>query len=279
MYNNFKGSISLGGFNELIRMRDGWIVYNKNDRFIGRSLKEYGEWSQGEIDLCKQILTPVDVVIEVGSNIGSHTLALSKIVQKGTIYSFEPQAVVFLNLCANISINSITNCVCSQSALSDSNLNRLFYPKVVYSQEGNFGGISLSNENIESSIEANVEILDERFFNLKKLKLLKIDAEGMEINIIKGGINLLKRTKPFLYVENEIAHFDKSQELIELIFSLGYRIFWHIVPMFNEDNFFNNPENIFTGLGSSNMLCIRDDFTINTDLPEIKDSSLHPFKK
>ena len=80
MDKNKKESITLGGFNDLIQMRDGWMVYNKNDTYIGKSIKEYGEWSQGEIDLCKQILTPSDRVIEVGSNIGSHTLALSKII-------------------------------------------------------------------------------------------------------------------------------------------------------------------------------------------------------
>ena len=85
-----KEFISLGGFNDLIKMRDGWMVFNKNDMYIGRSIKEYGEWSQAEIDLCTQILTPTDFVIEVGSNIGSHTLALSKKVDKGAVFAFEP---------------------------------------------------------------------------------------------------------------------------------------------------------------------------------------------
>ena len=105
-----KEFVSLGGFNDLIKMRYGWMVYNKNDSYIGKSIKEYGEWSQGEIDLCKKILNPRDQVIEVGSNIGSHTLALSKIVNQGIVHAFEPQNVVFQNLCANISINSRTNC-------------------------------------------------------------------------------------------------------------------------------------------------------------------------
>ena len=85
-----KEFISLGGFNDLIKMRDGWMVFNKNDMYIGRSIKEYGEWSQAEIDICKQILTPTDFVIEVGSNIGSHTLALAKTVDKGAVFAFEP---------------------------------------------------------------------------------------------------------------------------------------------------------------------------------------------
>ena len=90
-----KEFISLGGFNDLIKMRDGWMVHNKNDSYIGKSIKEYGEWSQGEIDLLKQILMPTDVVIEVGSNIGSHTLAIAKTVNQGSVFAFEPQNVIF----------------------------------------------------------------------------------------------------------------------------------------------------------------------------------------
>ena len=43
------------------KMRDGLMVDNKNDTYISKSIKEYGEWSQGEIDLCKKILNPSDV--------------------------------------------------------------------------------------------------------------------------------------------------------------------------------------------------------------------------
>ena len=92
---NHQGSITLGGFNDLIKMREGWMVYNKNDSYVGKSIKEYGEYSQGEIDLCKKILIQSDVVIEVGSNIGSHTVALAKTVHQGAIYAFEPKNVVF----------------------------------------------------------------------------------------------------------------------------------------------------------------------------------------
>ena len=60
-----KKSISLVGFNDLITIRHCWTVYCKNIKFVGKSIKEYGECSPGEIELLKQILSPNDVVIEV----------------------------------------------------------------------------------------------------------------------------------------------------------------------------------------------------------------------
>ena len=276
---NNKESITLGGFNDLIKMRDGWMVYNKNDMYIGKSIKEYGEWSQGEIDLCKQILTPSDVVIEVGSNIGSHTLALSKIVNDGTLYAFEPQNIVFQNLCANISINSITNCFCHRIALSDKKNEELYCPDFDFNKEQNFGAMSLSSSKTNRTILTSVDTLDNRFPNLEKLNLLKTDAEGMEVNVIKGGIELIKRTRPFLYLENDFNYIEKSEELIELVFSLGYRLFWHILPAFNTNNFFKNPNDVFNRLLSCNMFGVTKDIVIQLNLPEIKDSSFHPFKK
>ena len=132
-------------------------------------------------------MTPTDVVIEVGSNIGTHTLALSKMVNKGRVFAFEPQNVVFQNLCANISINSITNCFCVNSALSDKKDEELYFPNYNFTKEYNFGGMSfLKTSKSDYTIQANVDTLDDRFISLNKLELLKTDAEGMDVNIIKG---------------------------------------------------------------------------------------------
>ncbi len=273
-------SITLGGFNDLIKMRDGWMVYNKNDKYIGKSIKEYGEWSQREINLCKQLLTSNDVVIEVGSNIGSHTVALSKIVSQGIVFAFEPQNIIFQNLCANISLNSITNCVCFNSALSSQKDEEFYYPNFDFTKENNFAAMSLANERkFKYSEKARIDTLDNRFANLKRLTLLKTDAEGMEVNVLKGGFDLIKRTKPFLYVENDGSYIKKSKELIELIWSLNYRIFWHIIPIYNKNNFFNNENNLFGNLISCNMLGISKDRKINIDLPEVKDADFHPMRK
>ena len=48
--------ISLGGFNELVQAKYGWMLYNKNDTHIGSSIREYGEWSSGEIEIIKQLV-------------------------------------------------------------------------------------------------------------------------------------------------------------------------------------------------------------------------------
>jgi hypothetical protein len=55
----------------------------------------YGEWSEMEIRLFQKLLTPESNVVEVGSNLGLHTVALSKIANKGKIICFERSASFF----------------------------------------------------------------------------------------------------------------------------------------------------------------------------------------
>ena len=268
--------ISLGGFNELVKAKYGWMIYNKNDTYIGASIREYGEWSSGEIEIIKQLLEPTDVVIELGSNIGSHTLPIAKIVTKGLVYAFEPQNIIFENLCANISINSLTNCICEKLALSESikdNFHALFFD---FSTPQNFGAFSLETTKKNSNYPVSIQTLDNKFSNLKRLKLLKMDIEGMELNALKGGENLIKRTHPFLYFENDRKG-ENSRKLIEYLWSLDYKLYWHVTRMFKENNFFKNKKNIFDNQCSFNMLGIPKKIDLNVQLPLVGDSNFHPY--
>jgi hypothetical protein len=56
-----------------------------------------------------------------------------------------------------------------------------------------------------------------------------------------------------LYVENDRQ--ERAAALIRFIDSLGYNMFWHLVPLFNPNNFAGNAENVFGNTGSINMIC------------------------
>ena len=268
--------ISLGGFNELVKAKYGWMIYNKNDTYIGSSIREYGEWSSEEIEIIKQIVKPSDVVIEIGSNIGAHTVPIAQLVPEGFVYAFEPQNIIFENLCANISINSLTNCICEKFALSDNKNENLCAPNSNFLKPENFGGAVLEKSKNNFNYSVSVETLDNKLSNLKSLKLLKMDIEGMELNALKGGKNLIKRTQPFLYLENDRGK-ENSKNLIEYLWSLDYKLYWHVPRMFQENNFFKSKKNIFDNQGSFNMLGIPNKVDVNVQLPLVEDSNFHPY--
>src|SRR2546421_9260159 len=90
-------------FNRMKRCRHGYMLYNVHDQYIGRSLDRYGEYSEGEIELFSQLIKPNDVVIDVGANIGAHTLWFAqRTLPDGIVIAFEPQRLVFQTLCANM---------------------------------------------------------------------------------------------------------------------------------------------------------------------------------
>ena len=54
--------------------KHGIFSYYTNDEYIGKSLSEYGEWSESEVVLLKQLVKDNENIIEIGSNIGTHTI-------------------------------------------------------------------------------------------------------------------------------------------------------------------------------------------------------------
>jgi 2-polyprenyl-3-methyl-5-hydroxy-6-metoxy-1,4-benzoquinol methylase len=72
--------------------RYGDISYYADDQFIGHGLEKYGEYSEAEIALWRQIIKPGWTVLDVGANIGALTLPMAQLVGvKGRVFVFEPQ--------------------------------------------------------------------------------------------------------------------------------------------------------------------------------------------
>jgi len=264
-------------FNRLVKSKYGFCLYNQNDIYIGKSIEEYGEFSSLESDLFGEFCKSGDVVIEVGSNIGTHTQILSKLVQNGIVFAFEPQRLVYQTLCANLALNSITNVFAYNEAVS-SDAGKILVPELEFHKKNNFGGISLNNT--KNGIWVNQIKLDQFNDGIKKLSFLKIDVEGMEVDVLNGAKELINKFSPTIYLENDRK--EKSKELIELIWFMGYKIYWHLPPLYNPDNFFKNSNNIFDNLVSVNMLCTKEDLTFDSKkygLFEVEDSNYHPMQK
>jgi FkbM family methyltransferase len=263
------------GFNQLAAGKDGYFVYNRNDRYIGRSIERYGEWSGLEMDLFRQVCAPGYIVIEVGANIGAHTVGLARLVgPSGRVLAFEPQRLVFQALCANIALNSLVNVDCFWSAVgTQEGLIRV--PEMDPNHVNNFGGFSLLGANGNSEVAC--ETLDRRL-GLPRLDFIKIDVEGMEIEVLRGGAQLLQKFKPILYVEND--RIERSSELMHLISEHGYRMFWHMPPLFNPQNHFGETEDLWPGVVSANLLCVHRerDATLN-GFEEVLDFSSHPWRR
>mgnify|MGYP001803740205 CR=1 FL=1 len=120
--------------------------------------------------------------------------------------------------------------------------------------------------------------LDTYLEEIGRLKLLKIDVEGMEQDVIDGATKLIGKHQPVIYLEND--RMEKSPALIEAIHALGYRAFWHLPKLYNVNNFAGDSEDIYPGTVSVNMLCFPNHVTLNLNgFEEATDPHFHPMAK
>ena len=267
------------------KLKHGVFSYYSNDEYIGKSLSEYGEWSEGEVVLLKKLVNDNENIIEIGSNIGTHTIPLAKHVSNGgLVYAIEPQSQNYKLLSKNIKDNELKNVKIFKLAIS-SKKGKAYMNIFNENLTNNYGDSKIFENNFQNSEGVIVKTLDQLFYDdykeIKPIKLIKCDAQGQELNIILGSQKIINMHKPFLYLEND--DINTSKPLIEKVKHMGYIMFWHLPALYNPNNFFKNIKNVFPRLISCNMLCIHQSSKIKLNEVwkkyEVKNSNDHPFKK
>ncbi len=252
-------------FNELTRFRHGRILYNRNDVYIGRSLELYGEFSPGECQVFAAVVQPGMTIVEVGANIGAHTVFLAQRTgPRGRVFAFEPQRIVFQTLCANLALNQLSNVVALWAA-AGAEPGFLKVPELDPRARNNFGGLGLGD--FEQGSEVEVRTIDS--LGLGACHFLKADVEGMEESVLRGAEATIRQFRPVLYVENDRE--ERAAGLTRYLDSLGYRMFAHHPPLYQPENYRGHTENVFENIVSKNLLCVHRSRPANiTGMPEVR---------
>ncbi len=231
---------------QMVVGKHGTFIYYDDDMYIGASLRAYGEFSDEEFELWKTFLREGDVVVDVGANIGAMTVPLAQLVGPGNCHSFEPHPELFPILASNIIDNGL-DVVMHETALADT-AGMVRMPALREFSIPNYGGGSLSRAGAHL---VSARTLDS--YGLKGVKLIKIDVEGYESQVLLGARNTIMRDQPILYIENDRPN--KELKLLQTLRDLGYKWSAHHPPMYNPNNYFKNPDNLFPGIVSKNLLC------------------------
>lgn len=208
--------------NVLVNTDQGLMIVNRfdydhNQVGHGQWLLDHGNCNTVEVNDCYQAIGHIfdPVIFDVGSNIGTISVWLAKIFPKGQIYCFEAQPQVYYQLCGNISINNLFNVDAFNLAVS-SETGFLEFKEPNYFKNNDFGTFSLIEEKIDTSSKTKVvqsTTLDMFVSNyqIKKVDLIKIDVEGMDLNVLKGSVNILNEFLPVIYIE----HFDNRKSMLD----------------------------------------------------------------
>ena len=249
--------IECGDFNVLVAARHGHMLVNRHDIYIGRSIIELGEFSDGEVDLFRQLLRPGCLVVEAGANIGAHTVPIAKIIgPTGHLWAIEPQRIVHQTLCANVALNSLSNVTTLWAAVGREP-GTLLVPSIDYTRDNNFGGLGLEGRTNGDP----VSVITVDSLGLPRLDVLKADVEGMEQAVLEGARATIERCHPLLYVENDRE--EKSAGLLACLQSLGYVAYAHTPTLYSPNNFFAEANNPFGNIISMNLLAIHQSIPTN----------------
>jgi FkbM family methyltransferase len=199
-------------------------------KLLHRAYK-YSKSDKGEITFIKSAIKKGDTVFDIGAHKAGYLyFILKQVGHQGKVVGFEPQTVLFQYLKKIKTLFQWDNVTIENLALSNnSGHQRLFFPAASAGKTSSPGATIVQHDNnSEFSVleEVAISTLDE-YCNHHKLipQFLKVDVEGNELNVFKGGANILKQHKPKILVEIEARHIGQSQviETIQFLESLGYR--------------------------------------------------------
>jgi len=179
-----------------------------------------------EISMVEKLVREGDICWDIGANIGFYTLFLSKLAgPSGRVFSIEPAERTFQHLVENISLNNVNNVKTLKLGIGDSDKEAVLYcnnPEFgegtasLKFQDGNSSEESVTIASIDNLITKEV---------MSKPDFIKIDVEGFQCEVFKGGVNYFTQYAPLILAE--LKEKDREEMVIaeKLIRDMGFDIF------------------------------------------------------
>jgi len=198
----------------------GSFIVLEND-LIGRFINYHGCWEKHIYSVYSQLITPNDVVIDAGANIGFHTVQFAHKANK--VYAFEPQKLIYNILSTNILFNDVSSKVEHYRLALGDKPGKLYMEPLSNRDEKdgshNFGGRGLVTKDGEE--EVDVITLDS--LNIDP-NIIKMDIQGSELYALKGAESTLNRCEPWLILENYLGRED-DEKIYKWLINKGYEFF------------------------------------------------------
>ena len=223
--------------------------------YISQKIFQEGTWERTVHAASALLLSGFDAptVVDVGANIGLYSVPVASRISAvgGKLFAFEAQRIVFQQLCANIFANRL-DCVWAFNKAVGGHNGEIDMPTIDYTKAINIGAFSLDENlrrlrGLESGVDRSrtekLEMIALDEFDIGgRVRLLKVDVEGMELDVIRGAHDFLENHQypPILFETWEDDAFaDGRKSLFDEIATLGYAI-----SRLGRDNFLaQNPKN------------------------------------
>lgn len=207
-----------------------WLL-NLNEG-IDLSIYLLGGFEVDTLNRYEKMISPGDVVLDIGANIGAHTLPLAALVgDTGKVYSFEPTKYAFLKQIRNIDLNpELKDRIAASQIMLTANSATL--PDEIYSSWPLDDVENLHEKHLGklmSTQDAEAQRLDDfvEKLGITKVAFIKLDVDGNELDVLRGAVSTINKSKPKVMLElapyvfeNRPSDFD---DMLDLFWGQGYQ--------------------------------------------------------
>lgn len=170
-------------------------IENVQTDHIQRAVANGNRWEPEVMALCERYVKPGSVAIDIGANMGTFTVRLSQLVGvDGVVIAFEPQRIIYQQLCCNLFLNKRKNVFAYNIALGKERSEVTLTP--INYNNGAPGEVRIHGQSGERVM---CESLDS--FQLNNVSLIKMDVERYEPFVFDGAKETIKRNRPIIVFE------------------------------------------------------------------------------
>ncbi|MFY7990490.1 MAG: FkbM family methyltransferase [Fluviicola sp.] len=203
------------------------LIDPAKDKGVELALFLQGTYEEGTVHFLQQALKPGDTFLDIGANIGWMTLVGARAVgQGGRVIAIEANPHTLPILQHNVELNQADCVEIYGIAVSDKPGTARLYEN----WNVNRGGASLLAQDETEGIEVPVETLDRLFDPETPVHVVKIDVEGLEPHVLRGGKNWFTKQQPiFIFEISAMREQEKGasgQDVLEVISQFGNYQFW-----------------------------------------------------
>lgn len=196
---------------------------------IGLMINQFGVYEGEELQLVFNFLAPFRdrfksaSILDIGANIGNHAVFFSD--HFANVHAFEPNPRTYDLLRFNT--KPISNITCHKHGLSSAS-----GAATLFQDDKNMGASFVGQEKDRpgrntKSIKIQQKTLDQIHGKLGEVAAIKLDVEGMELDVLKGGSTFLETAMPIIFFELLETDFSNGTTgSLEYLKSLGYRFCW-----------------------------------------------------
>lgn len=215
------------------------ISYASPNRWLEFTFQDYQKAHFGNLEslklkaepfLLKYLLSPNQILFDIGAHIGEYIYMGRQVVPSAHIYAFEPNPHSFKKLTRIYHDARIFNLAFSH----ENGTSRFKVPIIRGRAIRTRGSLNLDYQEKDESgqqiIEVDTQTIDTFVSNhqISTLGVIKIDVEGFEYQVIQGAVHTIRQQAPILIAELEQRHLKQPlDEIIDAIRALGYQCFYY----------------------------------------------------